>query len=254
MKYLRLWMLVLVAIGGAALFACGGDSSDDGANGDPTSEATSDGGEEPTDDGSSDSGDGDSGSELQSLAAGLGDNEAKITYDFSSPGGEAGSTGSFTIFYKSAEAWRVDMELDGGDAATFIEKEGTTYLCSGDGSGGGQCLAYPGAFPLPFLTFFTEPDALTGMINAEVGGIGFDKSDDTIGGQDATCYSASGTVEGETGFAEYCFSDDGVMLRFGGGSDAATAFTMEATSVESSVSDADLELPYEVMDITIPGT
>jgi hypothetical protein len=211
-----------------------------------------DGAEEPTDDGSSDNGDGGSNSELQNLASGLGDNEAKIAYDFSSGTGEPDSTGSFTIFYKSAEAWRVDMELS-GDTATFITKDGTTYMCTGDGSGGGQCLAYPGAFPLPFLTYFTEPDALAGLITAETGGLDFSKSDDTIAGQDAICYSASGSISGQEGSAEYCFSDDGMLLRLDGGSDVGGAFLLEATSVEGSVSDADLELPYEILDITIPG-
>ena len=52
MKYLRLWVIVLVAIGGAALFACDGDSKDDSGD-EPTAVATSDGGDKPTTDGSS---------------------------------------------------------------------------------------------------------------------------------------------------------------------------------------------------------
>jgi hypothetical protein len=57
-------------------------------------------------------------------------------------------------------------------------------------------------------------------------------------------------VEGQSGSAEYCFNDDGLLLRLDGGSEGGANFTLEATSVEGSVADADLELPYDVLDIT----
>ncbi len=251
MKYLRLWMIVLVAIAGAVLFACGGDSNDeDNGNGnEPTAAATSGDGAEPTDDGSS--ANGDSNSELRALAARMGDNEAKIAYTFTAEGGGADATGSFTLFWKPPDNWRLDIDMD-GSVSTVIEKEGTTYICIDDGSGGGTCTASPVGIPLPFLTYFTDPDALTGLIGTEVDGIGFDRSDKEIAGQDATCYSASGTVEGQSGSAEYCFSDEGLLLRLDGGGEGGS-FTLEATSVEGTVADADFELPYEILDIDIPG-
>jgi hypothetical protein len=62
----------------------------------------------------------------------------------------------------------------------------------------------------------------------------------------------SGTIEGEQGSAEYCFSSDGILLLLtGSGPEGAGEFRLEATSVEGEVSDADLEPPFPVMEI--PG-
>lgn len=236
-------MILAVALGSVLVFACGGDSKDD--NGDkPTAAATSDDGSSPTEDGSSSTGDGDSGSELRNLAAGMADKEAKIAYNFTSSEGGTDSTGSFTLFWKPPDSWRFDMDAD-GTTATFITVDGTTYTC-----GEGACFESPVGMPLPFLGFLTDPESLANLVDTEASGIDFDKSDDEIAGQSVTCYSASGSVEGQEGNAEYCFNDDGLMLRFGGGSDAAS-FTLEATSVEGSVADADLDLPYEILEI--PG-
>ena len=245
-------MVLLMAVSGALLYACGSDSNDDSDDGGnrPTAAATSDDGSSPTDDGSSDNGDGDSDSELRNLAAGMADKEAKIVYTFTSSEGGTDSTGSFTLFWKPPASWRIDMDME-GEVATIIEKEGTTYICAADGSGGGSCFASPTTLPLPFLGLFTDPNALTNLIDTEIGGINFDKSEETISGQDVTCYSAEGSVEGESGNAEYCFNDDGLLIRLDGGSDAGASFTLEATSVEGSVADADLDLPYEILEI--PG-
>ena len=248
MKYVRLWIILAAALGGALVFACGGD--DNGNGPDPTATTSNGDGATETPSATGDQGDGtsgDSNAELRDLAGKLADHEAKIAYDFSSSAGDIDSTGSFTLYWKPPQSWRVDMDMDGSQA-TFITKEGKTYLCSNDG-GEGQCLESPTALPLPFLTYFTDPSSLSGLVDTEIGGIDFDRSEEQIAGQDATCYSASGSIEGQEGSAEYCFNDDGLLLRLDGGSDAAT-FTLEATSVEGSVADADLELPYDILDIT----
>lgn len=240
-------MVLLIALGGAAFVACGGDSDDDNSD-NPTAEQTTDDNGQPTSDGSSSEG-GNTNEELQNLAAGMADHEGKIAYDFTSTGGGADSGGSFTLYWKPPDSWRLDIDVE-GQVATMIEKEGTTYICSEDGSGGGSCFASPTALPLPFLTYFTDPSTLASLVDTEVGGVDFEESSDSIAGQDVTCYSAEGTVEGETGNAEYCFNDDGLLLRTHGES-AGVTFSLEATNVEDSVSDADLDLPYEIVDI--PG-
>jgi hypothetical protein len=249
-------MVLLVALGGTLLFACGGSDDDGDDNGsEPTADATMDDGANPTDDGAeptddgSDSGNGDTNSELRELAGKMADQEAHVAYTFSSTGGGTDSTGTFTLFWRPPDQWRLDIDMD-GTTVTSISKEGTTYFCSDDGSGGGSCFASPTGLPLPFLSYFTDPDALTDLVDTEISGVDFDKSSDSIAGQDVTCYSAEGTVEGQSGSGEYCFNDDGLLMRVSGES-AGSTFELEASTVEGAVSDADFELPYDVIDI--PG-
>ncbi len=247
MKYIRLWIILAATLGSILLFACGGDDDDNNDNG-PTATTSSDGANETPEATDDQGASGNSGDELRDLAAGLAEHEAKIAYDFSSSAGGTSSSGSFTLYWKPPDTWRVDIDMDGSQS-TLISREGKSYICSSDG-GTGQCIESPVAAPLPFLGLFTNPSSLADLVDTELGGIDFDKSSEQIAGQDATCYSASGSVQGQAGSAEYCFNDDGLLLRLDGGSAGAT-FTLEATNVEGSVADADLELPYDILQI--PG-
>jgi hypothetical protein len=244
-------MALFVVVGGAFLFACGGDDDDDdgGNGGEPTAEETMDDGGEPTDGGEPSDGEGDINEELRNLAAGVADQEAKVAYNFTATGGGEDTSGTFTLYWKPPSSWRFDMDMD-GQATSIISKDGTSYICSGDGAGGGTCFASPATFPFPFFTYFTDPNALTGLVDSEVSGVDFDRSSDSIAGQDVTCYTAEGTVEGETGSGEYCFNGDGLLMRLRGES-ADGSITLEAESAEGTVPDADLELPYDIMEI--PG-
>ncbi|MCH7488910.1 MAG: hypothetical protein IIB23_04700, partial [Chloroflexi bacterium] len=104
-----------------------------------------------------------------------------------------------------------------------------------------------------FFDIFTEPDILIDQIDAVLGDLNVDRSNRTIAGQDATCFSISGTIDGETGAVEYCFRDDGVLLLLraagGPGDGDGGESSLEAISVEDSVSDSDLEPPYDVLDV-----
>jgi len=241
-------MIALAALGGALAFACGGDSSNDNGNTPgPTASSTNGNGASDTPSASGTSGD--VNDELKDLAGKFAGKEMKVGYDFTSSAGGTSSTGAFTLFWKSKDAYRVDI-TDSGSTTSLITKDGKQYICTADGDSG-TCIASPvSSLPLPFLTFFTDPSSLTNLIDTEVSGVNFDKSSEQIAGQDATCYKTSGNVQGQEASAEYCFNGDGLLLRLAGGSTGAT-FTLEATSVGGSVSDADVELPYDV--VTIPG-
>jgi hypothetical protein len=246
-KYIRLWIVLIAALGATFAFACGSDSKDDtGKTPAPTSATSEGNGTDQTPNATDDGSSGSANDELSNLAAGLTGHEAKIAYDFFTTGGGADTSGTFTLYWKSADAWRIDFDASGAQA-TYITKDGKSYICT-DAGGEGTCIASPtSAMPIPFA----DPSALSGLINTEAAGIDFNRSKKDIAGQSATCYSASGSVSGQSGSAEYCFADSGLLLRLDGGSEAGSTFTLEATSVDSSVADADLELPYSVTEI--PG-
>ena len=111
----------------------------------------------------------------------------------------------------------------------------------------------------PFLDEFINPDALTASITDsidDVMGFEFDTFQETIAGESADCFSMSGSFEGESGQAEWCFTDDGILLRIAASMLAEDGevgeFRLDATAVSRDVSDADFEPPYPVTDLTLP--
>jgi hypothetical protein len=241
---------------GLLVAACGGGDDDNGDdNGDeptatvPAGDRDADDGD-GADDGDADNGDGaDLGDELRDLAAQFGVEEVKIEYDFSATGDGADETGSMTLYWKPPDAWRMDFS-GGGEDAIFITTDEASYICAED-----QCLLSPlaEAIPIPFLSFITEPEELSDLIGENILGLDVDRSEREIAGMDATCFSMEGTIEGETGSGEYCFSDNGILLllRAGGsGMDGAGEFSLEATSVDDEVDDEDFEPPFPVTDLS----
>jgi hypothetical protein len=248
-KPLRAGLRLLALIGGLLIAAaCSDSNNDDDDDGEPTAVETMEGDEATPPDGEGDGdGDGDGdGSTFSDFADEFGDQEMVVTYEFTSS--VDGSAGSFTIFWKPPDRWRFDVTSDEG-TATFLQTPDGVYICSDDGSGGG-CFLSPGgasAVPFPFLSYFTDPTSLEGLL-ASAEGVDLDSSSDNIAGVDATCYSGST----EEGSGQVCFgSDNGILLRIRGSDTTTGDFTMEATSVETSVDDADLEPPYPVQEI--PG-
>jgi len=241
----RIWLAVLALAGGALLVACGGgdDDKDGGDNGGDEPDAT-----EPADTGDGDGGDGgDASGELTELAGAWATKEAKIAYDFTSSGGGTDSSGTFTLYWQPPDNWRLDMTID-GQATTILNSGGKSYICS-EAGGEGQCLESPvSQIPLPFLGSFVDTDAYESLVEGTFSGVDIDRSDETIAGQDAQCYNASGTVEGVEGESEFCFTGDGVPVRIMGGGGGST-FSMEATSVETSVGDADFQPPFPILEI-----
>ena len=153
-----------------------------------------------------------------------------------------------TLYWKPPDSSRVDFTDASGENVIFLTTGGTSYICSESG-GEGSCFASPtGGAPLPFLSFLSDPEQFSNDIEGTFGGLDVDTSDRTIAGEDGHCFSASGSVEGEEGSVEYCFNDDGVLLLLSGGG-GGTTFRMEATAVEGTVTDADVALPYDVIDL-----
>jgi hypothetical protein len=250
----RIWFAALALIGGALLMACGGggdDDDDDGGNGgdEPTATESADGGEEtPADGGNGDGdGNGDGSADISDLAGQWATKQAKITYDITSSDAAVG--GTYTVYWNPPDEWRLDASSGGEEAGIFIKNADGTYVCSSDGSGGGQCISSPGmTIPVPFLGAFFDADEYENFVEGSFAGVDTDTSEETIAGMDANCYTVSSSVAGAEGEFEFCASDDGLPLRVrasAGGVD----YTFEATSAEGSVADADFELPYEVLDL-----
>ena len=230
-NFTRTFLFVIALIVGALLLACSSDSDSGDGNGDQPS--------------------GEAATELRNLAAQFGQQEIKIEYQFTS--GAAGGIDdvTMTLYWKPPDAQRTDLSTSEGDV-TLITTAGGSYICA---SAVNQCLESPIGDSLTpdFFDIFTEPDILIDQIDAVLGDLNVDRSNRTIAGQDATCFSISGTIDGETGAVEYCFRDDGVLLLLraaGGPADGdGGESSLEAISVEDSVSDSDLEPPYDVLDV-----
>ncbi|MEX0786083.1 MAG: hypothetical protein WD939_05555 [Dehalococcoidia bacterium] len=255
-RFGRVWLAAAALLLVLFLAACSSDDdSDDADTGDGQPTATEPTGDDTGDDGNGDGGNGDEPSgdlndELRRFADEFGISEVKIAYNFSASGGGADEEGTMTLFWKPPDSWRLDFSSAESGDFTIISSAETSYICTSED--GGQCIASPlGSVPIPFLSIFTEPDGLNDLIDTSLGDVDVERSDREIAGQDASCFSISGTIEGESGEGEYCFRDDGVLLLLHGAGDASGAFSLEATSVEDSVSDGDLEPPYEITEI--PG-
>lgn len=234
----RLSLVGLALFAGALLAACGGNG-DGGGNGDA---------DEPT---AVEDVDGDLSAELQRLADEFGAEEVKISYRFSSSVDGETMDGTMTLFWKPPDAWRVDFSFEGAEVS-IITTEDKSYFCTAE-FGAGQCLESPlaEALPLPFLSFFTEPDTLADLIG-ETAGLDIERSSRDIGGESASCFSAEGVIGGEEGSAEYCFSDRGILLLLRATGGAGEEFSVEATDVENEVTSSDLEPLYPILELPIP--
>lgn len=247
-KWVRLLLIVAaIATGLVMVSACGGKTKNKDDNNQPTAAATTDSGEQPT---AAGDGSGDPATDLEALAGRFATQDVKVSYDYSSGSGDTASTGSMTIYWKPPDHSRVDFSSGDSGDVTFISQGDKSYICSADGAGSGTCIESPGgsSLPLPFLSFLTDPQGLSGLIDANVLGVNIDTSSETIAGQDGECFSGSSDAAGGASF-EYCFNSDGILLRLSTGSGTGADFTLEATTVEGTVADADLALPYPITDI-----
>lgn len=245
MPKLSLWLAVFAILAGATLLACKSDKkkTDDGGNG-PTATQSTDGVDQTPVDGDG-NGDGTS-ADLSELAGQWATKQAKIVYDIASSDGSVG--GTYTVYWNPPDEWRLDATSE-GSTATFIKTGGSTYVCSADGSGGGQCLDSPGlTIPVPFLGAFFDAGQYESFVEGSFAGVDADTSEETIAGTGANCYAVSSNVTGAESEFEFCASDDGLPLRVRV-SAGGVGYTFEATSAESSVADADFELPYDVLDL-----
>jgi hypothetical protein len=228
-----------------ALGACGGDSK---------------GTEEPTATGSAAPATGTPGvsqidpelsQKLKDLSAAWAKTSVRVTYDI------ANVTSSETVKTRLVVYWappkmRADIsnEVNGTTAeATFISTPDKTYECTRED--GDQCLAYPPVENvvdvLPFVGEFS-PGGVEATLSGSAGSLKIESSDEKVGGQDASCVSAEGSLQGQEGAARWCFASNGMLL-FESASDPVGTFTLEATDI-SEVSDSDFDPPYPVTEVT----
>ena len=237
---LRYFLIVVALLAAGFVVACGGDGDDngDGDTDEPPAEQSVDG------DGDDDGDDGDVSGDLRAFADRFGISEVTIEYKLTASGGDDDFDGTMTLYLKPPDAWRMDLATPDGDIA-LINDGSTTYLCASEG-GEGQCFESPidDALPIPFLNIFTDPGGFDDLIGTSLGAVDVSQSSREIAGQDATCFEVSGEFDGDSGEAEYCFRDDGVLLLL-----RASNSSLEATSVSDSVSDEDFEPIYDVLDL-----
>ncbi len=196
----------------------------------------------------------DASSELLSLGQQWANSSAKVTYGLGIAQGGETQQGEMTLTWQPPN-WRIDMSGDltsGAGALTMITVDGDVHLCTQ-----GQCLSLSGGpfdqvAPIPFADFFTDPDALVDQFLGDAPpGFDIDRSTRTIAGEEALCFTVSGTVEGETGESDVCFAQDGLMLLMAvsfSGPEGSVDFRFEATEVDRNVTSADFEPPYPVIE------
>jgi outer membrane lipoprotein-sorting protein len=234
--------------------ACGGDDDDDdGGDNEATATESTDGGDDggeetpaeetPADDGD-DSGDEDVFSQLDELTNELDAVTGKISYDITD---SDGSVSSMTFYAKPPNS-RFDSS-DGTTTTIIIYTPDTTYICDSDTE---SCLATPGSGDtgaLGLVGAFLSPDIISAYVAvAEAAGVDASKSDETINGIDATCFSWDDDSADGVSTGKFCFNDAGVMVYQETEDDSGTSI-LEATDYSSDVSDSDFEPPYPVTDL-----
>jgi hypothetical protein len=200
-------------------------------------------------------------SELESLGGDWAHVQAKVSYSVQAQNSASPSPSpisELTLFWKPPSSLRMDIGKQGQVEETIIQTGTTTYECSAQEHACLQSSSSQGASAIPFFSLFANPQALLSQIKSKVTGLKIVQSNETIAGQQASCFTASGTVKGKQGTAEWCFSSSGILLLFQGQSQSSTggteAFKIQATAASPQVSDSDFHPPYPVKQIpTVPA-
>ena len=172
---------------------------------------------------------------------------AKVTYRVTMEVEGETLEGEWVIVRRPPDS-RIEFSgMVGGEeiAIVIIEAGGTSYLCFSSG-GDESCLATgeTAAETAAIAPLFDVPRGIAEEIE-DVGLV--DRSQRTIAGVNATCFTVSGALAG-LGEGEICFSDEGLLL-FLQSEVGGTSSTFEATSVSRDVTDADFEPPYELSEL-----
>jgi outer membrane lipoprotein-sorting protein len=233
------WFLVALSLAVFALclaVACGGDGNGGGTatpGGSPTTSAITD--------------------ELQALYKEWEKTPAKVSYDMTSTSVSGTDKTSITL-YRRFPDWRMDVSSSSQGNAILIVAGGAVYACSTE-PGAEECISYdPSQVDASAPLGIFDPNATAGNLS----GLNVDRSEQDIAGEAATCFSGTSTTEGITSKTEWCFASDGTLLQFTGTSNdpAATNSTVEATSVNRNVTDADFDFnpPYPVTAYVPPAS
>jgi outer membrane lipoprotein-sorting protein len=239
------WFLVVLSLAVFALclaVACGGDGNG-GGTATPGGGAATPGGS-PTTSAITD--------ELQALYKEWEKTPAKVSYDVTSTSVTGTDKTSITL-YRRFPDWRMDISSSQGNEILIVAG-GAVYGCSTQ-AGVDECISYDptqvdAAAPLGVF----DPNATAGSIS----GLNVDRSEETIAREAATCFSVTFTTEGGTSNSRWCFASDGTLLQFTDTSDdpASANLTVEATSVNRNVTDADFDFtpPYPVTAYVPPAS
>jgi hypothetical protein len=128
-------------------------------------------------------------------------------------------------------------------------RDGMAYICASD-----VCQSFPSADalapPVPFFGLFQDPNAFESTFASSIAGVNLETRDETIAGQSARCFSASGSAGADFGEGEWCWSTEGGLMLRVRATSAGSTYEIEATGVED-VSEGDLDPPYPTQEI--PG-
>jgi hypothetical protein len=167
----------------------------------------------------------------------------RISYRFTTTTGGVAQSVDQTTYVKGTKV-RWDMDASGTKISMFVLEDGT-YMCTS--GAGAVCLKYSGAAQAPMqnagASFQDQVRASPGQFSAAA------QSARTIAGVSAQCFTLTGAALAGAGAATTCYSADGLPLYTELKGGAQGDFTMEATSLSTSVSDADFTLPAPVRSL-----
>lgn len=192
--------------------------------------------------------------ELEELAQRWEDREAKVVYQLTSERDGEVDRGSLIVYWKPPD-WRADFQ-SGTELASVLQRRGDLFICEeADRTCFKVPVSGPTSAPLPFL--FVPPSEIVDTVHERVAeaaaGVEIERSTRRIAGEEASCFSIRADEPAGNGGFETCWSEDGILLFLStdqtdpeGGTFRTT---MEATGVERTVSDRDVEPPYGVQEL-----
>jgi outer membrane lipoprotein-sorting protein len=184
-------------------------------------------------------------SELQALAGEWEQTVAKVSYNVSSTSDSTTDESSVTLYWGPPN-WRMDISSSTQGDQTLIATASALYDCSA-ATGANQCVFYDPSQvdPSAPVEVFDPSAAATSLSGQNV-----DRSEQTLLGESATCFSMTSTTADSTSKSEWCFASDGILMRLAVTSDDPTIgdFIVETTDVNRDVTEADFDFepPYPV--------
>ena len=171
----------------------------------------------------------------------------KATYKVTGTSGGQSFTMEQTTYQKPPKM-RTDMTLPQGATSMFILEEGV-FMCTAAG-GDKTCIKMGSAQGAQGdQTAAAQNEMTTKPENFDATPAGTRQ----IAGQTGNCFTVKPKQMGSFDQATYCVTSSGIAL-FTQVKGTNFDMTMEATSVSTTVSDADLQLPAPVMDMpSVPG-
>ncbi len=146
--------------------------------------------------------------------------------------------------YQKPPKMRTDMTLAQGGTSMFMLEEGM-FMCTSVG-GNKTCMKLPAAQSDQATEAQNEMTSKPENFDATPAGTR------QIAGQSGNCFNVKPKQKGSFDQATYCLTSSGIPL-FTQIKGSNVEMTMEATSVSTTVSDADLQLPAPATDFHFPS-